>query len=497
MNRNNKLAFNTFSSLSLQLTNIISAFILPRFILEIYGSEVNGLVSSITQFLNIVSLLDMGVGAVIQSSLYKPLAKNDDISISKILVSGQKFFHKIAIILLIYVVVLMGVYPFTVNDSFGYIYIATLILAMSISIFAQYYFGIVNGLLLTADQKGYIQYNLNIITIIVNTIACAVLIKLEFSIQIVKLTTSIIFLARPLYLQWYVKKHYKIDKKITYTEEPIKQKWNGMAQHFAAVVLNNTDTIVLTLFSTLSNVSVYSVYNLVLTGIKQLVIAFTNGFQSVIGEMLAKNEIKKLRGFFARTEWIIHTLATLIFGCTGVLIVDFVKVYTNGITDTDYIQPLFAILITLAHAGHCLRLPYNVMILAAGHYKQTQHNYIIAMVLNIVISIVTVFLWGLIGVAIGTFIALAYQTIWMAWYNSKNIISWSLKHFIKHMIVNIVIIIIASLLTFKIPMISISYVSFFILAIEVFIIWSLVSIAVNLIFYREQILKILYKIKRS
>lgn len=44
-----------------------------------------------------------------------------------------------------------------------------------------------------------------------------------------------------------------------------------------------------------------------------------------------------------------------------------VRVYTNGITDADYIQPLFAFLITLANAGHCLRLPYNVMIVAVGH----------------------------------------------------------------------------------------------------------------------------------
>lgn len=117
------------------------------------------------------------------------------------------------------------------------------------------------------------------------------------------------------------------------------------------------------------------------------------------------------------------------FGCTGVLIVDFVRVYTYGINDADYIQPLFAVLITIANAGHCLRLPYNILILAAGHYKQTQSNYIIAMILNIVVSIATVKMWGLVGVAIGTLIAMAYQTVWMAKYDSKNIICWYFKNF--------------------------------------------------------------------
>ena len=160
-------------------------------------------------------------------------------------------------------------YPFSVNKSFGILYTVLLIGSMCVSSFAQYYFGVVNGLLLTADQKGYIQYTSKSVTLVINTLACVVLIQLGCSIHIVKLTTSLIFLLRPTYLQRYVKKHYSIDRKITYSEEPIKQKWNGMAQHFASFVLTGTDSIVLTLFSSLSNVSVYSVYNLSLIHISE------------------------------------------------------------------------------------------------------------------------------------------------------------------------------------------------------------------------------------
>ena len=320
------------------------------------------------------------------------------------------------------------------------------------------YFGIVNSLLLNADQRGYIQYVAQIITLILNTFACYIIIKLGASIQIVKLTTSLIFLLRPLFLVFYVKKHYSIDPKITYTDEPIKQKWNGMAQHFASYVLNGTDNIVLT--------------------------------------MLAKKETMKLNAFFGFVEWFLHTGTTLVFGCTGVLIVDFVRVYTYGINDADYIHPLFAVLITIANAGHCLRLPYNILILAAGHYKQTQSNYIIAMILNIVVSIATVKMWGLVGVAIGTLIAMAYQTVWMAKYDSKNIICWPFKNFLKQCGIDAITVIIASLATFKIPMLSVSYVSWFLLAIEVFGIWLIISIVINTIFYRERVLSIFIRVKR-
>ena len=66
------------------------------------------MINYITQFLGVISFLELGVGSVIQSSLYKPLADKDNETISKIIVSGQKFFSRLAMILFVYVCILMG-----------------------------------------------------------------------------------------------------------------------------------------------------------------------------------------------------------------------------------------------------------------------------------------------------------------------------------------------------------------------------------------------------
>ena len=142
--RKKLLAKNTAASLMAQITVLVCGFVLPRLFLEYFGSEVNGLVNSITQFLGVISFLELGVGAVVQSSLYKPLADGDKQQVSRVMVSADKFFRRLAQILLIYVLVLIGIYPLIAKQSFGYIYTATLIAAISISSFAQYYFGIVN-----------------------------------------------------------------------------------------------------------------------------------------------------------------------------------------------------------------------------------------------------------------------------------------------------------------------------------------------------------------
>ena len=494
--RKQRLALNTISSLIFQICTIICGFILPWLILNSFGSEVNGLVNSISQFLGIISFLELGVGAVMQSSLYKPLAEKDNALMSKIMVSGQKFFSKLALILLVYVIVLMAGYPFVVNKSFGFIYTATMVGIISISMFAQYYFGIVNSLLLTSDQRGYITYNVQTLTLILNTAACFVLIKLGASIHLVKLTTSLVYLMRPLYLVFYVKKHYQLDRKIKYEGEPIKQKWNGVAQHVSAVVLGGTDSIVLTLFSTLSAVSIYSIYNIVINGVKQLLISMTNGIQAVMGELWAKQELVKLREVFGWTEWVIHTGTTYIFGVTAILIVPFVQVYTKNITDANYIQPLFAVLLVAANAGHCLRLPYNIMILAGGHYKQTQSNYIIAAVMNIVISVVLVYKLGLVGVAIGTLAAMLYQTFWMAVYDSRNLIKWPFKNFIKQFIVDIITAMIMFFVNMVFDMSAVSYIAWLVLALKVSICSLFIVLIINYIIYRTYVNKVANTIVR-
>lgn len=497
--RGKKLAKNTISSLLFQVTTIVCGFILPRFILQKYGSAVNGLVNSITQFLMMISFLEFGIGAVVQSSLYKPLAEEDRKTTSQIMVSASRFFGKIAAILTVYVIVLIVAYPFLVAKDFSRVYTATLILAISISFFAQYYFGVVDRLLLTADQKGYIQFNAQTITLIVNTVVCVILILMDVPIQVLKLTTSLIYLARPIYLRLYVNKHYQINRKETYDTEPIRQKWNGLAQHVAAVVLDWTDNIVLTLFDTLVSVSIYSVYFLVVNSVKQLFLSMSGGVQALLGELWAKEEKDALGRLFSQTEWIINTGVTFVFGSMYLLIVPFIRIYTRGVADANYIQPLFAGLLVLANAMHCLRLPYSIMILAVGHYKETQHSYIIAVMINIILSILMVHQFGLIGVAIGTLAAMLYQTVWMARYVSKNLIQRSLGKVLRQWTCNAVVVILMLLYGRFFTLKRETYPAWILLAIEVAASVLLTEIAVNLLFYREkcvEIIRLLRKQKR-
>lgn len=485
--RKKLLAKNTIASMLSQLTALICGFILPRFFLQHFGSEVNGLVNSITQFLGAISFLELGIGAVVQSALYKPLADKDDQKISCVVVSANRFFQRLAKILLGYVIVLVVVYPVIVNQNFGYLYTATLIGAMSVSSFAQYYFGIVNSLLLNADQRGYIQYCAQIITLILNTIICVVLISLGRSVQFVKLVSSLIFLTRPLALRAYVNKKYKIDWNISYTEEPIKQKWNGVAQHIAAFILDGTDTLVLSVFSTLSNVSVYSVYLMLINGIKGLFLSLTNGIRALLGDMWAKQEIEHLNQFFDWVEWSIHTGTVFLFSCTAVLIVPFIQVYTKGINDVNYIQPLFAVLLTAAYAMYCFQIPYHIMVLAVGHYKQTQKYFITASLINLSVSILMVYKFEIIGVALGTLAAMSYQTFALTRYTMNNFFHWSYKKNIKRITVDAISMFMIFSFGQFLHINCTSYIQWFFYGIITAIFAMVLLLMINLMFYYDKV----------
>lgn len=494
--KNKVLFYNSISPLIYQATTIICGFILPRLILGHFGTEVNGLVNSITQFLGIIAFLELGVGSVVQSSLYKPLSDNDDIAVSKVITSADKFFRRLGYILAIYVIAMLFYYPYFVKQNFSFTFTAMLIIAISIRSFAQYFFGIVNRLLLLADQKAYIQYIAQTLAVITNTLGCYILIAFDCSVQVVYGMTSVIFFLQPLAIHLYIKKHYTLNRKIHYDVEPIKQKWNGIAQHIAAVILTGSDTVILTVFSSLVNVSIYTVYYLPMSGSRLIIMSMISGIMALIGNLWAKQDLKELRKVFAWTEWLIHTGTTLIFTLTAVLIVPFVQVYTHGVSDANYIQPLFGILLVAANSGHCLRLPYNIMILAAGHYKQTQHNYVIAAVMNIAISIIAVKQFGLIGVTLGTLAAMVYQTVWMAWYNSKNFIQWPMHNFFKQMAVNAVSVVLIFIVTGYFTMTGVSYLGWVVLAIKATACGVFVVFLINYIFYKEFVLTITSKLMK-
>ena len=99
--RSKNALLNISSSMILQIIIVLYGFMIPKIIISNFGSDVNGLVSSITQFLAYITLLESGFGPVVKSVLYKPISKNDNKTIERILKTTEIFFRNIAYIFLV------------------------------------------------------------------------------------------------------------------------------------------------------------------------------------------------------------------------------------------------------------------------------------------------------------------------------------------------------------------------------------------------------------
>ena len=496
--RAKKAIYNIISSLLLQLVTVICGFIVPKIIISNYGSETNGLIASITQFLGYISLMEAGVGGVVRAALYSPLARKNTERISKILKATSVFFKKIAIISVRYMIVVAAVYPFVGSNSFDYWFTFSMVIIIGVSIFAQYFFGLTYQLLLQADQKQYIGSAIQILTLVLNALLVIILTKINSNIIMVEIASSMVFILRPLLINLYVKKSYNINLNCEYDRRVLSRKRDGLAHHIAYFLHTNTDVVVLTLFTNMKEVSIYYVYNLVVSGVRRIVMIFSSGLEATFGNILANNEKENLKNKFNLVNVFVTLISTIFFTTAAVSINSFLQLYTGNFTDADYNRPLLGVFLILAEYMYCVRNPYNSLIIGAGHFRETKKSAYAEALINIILSIIFVNFWGIYGVAFATFIAMLYRTIYYIYYVKRNLINRSILTSIKNGVISIIITSTSILLCYSVNLFSVAndYLSWAFCTIVFFAGASTISLGFVLVFYKNEF-KQMYKIIRN
>lgn len=492
--RSKRALVNFITSILLQVCTAVSGLVIPRLFIGFYGSEVNGLVSSITQFLSYITFFEAGLSGVILSQLYKPIAKNNYDDTNSVLASARSFFNKIAIMYVFYVIALSIFYPMVVDSSFSHAYVSLLIIILSVTLLFQYLFGIVNNIFLQADQKGYVVSIIQTLIVILNAVVVIVCIKAQCPIHILKIFAVLVTLINPIGLFLFVKCKYPKIKRIKGSSKNIKQRWDGLCHHICYFVQTNIDIMLLT-FVDLKLVSVYYVYHMITQTIRKLFESFIMSYRSALGDLLARDEILQLRKVFSNLEFLIYVCATIGFSSLSYALLPFIKIYTSGVTDVEYCQPIFAAIIILAEVCYIIRIPYHTFVMASGQFRNTRNSAIIEASINIVVSVALLYTLGIIGVAIGTCVSCLYRTVYYVLFLHKNILMLSLKKVAKRMITNIACVIICLIIFNFININADNYLSWFISGLVYVAIAAVIVIPVNCLFFRDDARFFFQKIK--
>lgn len=499
-NRKARAKKNIVTSLASQVIVLLCGLVVPRLMIGAFGSEAYGATASITQFLAYITLLEGGVGGVARAVLYKPLAEKDMDAISAIMDELKAFFRVIGWIFAGYVLLLASGFRFLSHiESMDWITSFVLVLVISISSIGQYFIGISNSILLQAAQKTYVTNVVSIAATVINALSIVILILQGCSLITVKLVSSCIFFLRPVALWLYVRKSYPLKRKPAERGKSyLTQKWTGLGQHIAYFLHSNTDIAVLTILADLKTVAVYSVYNMIVSHMQSLAVSFSSGMESVFGDMLARDEKNQLQDTFRTYETILSLVSLLLFSVTAVLIFPFVRIYTAGITDTDYVQPMFGLLMVLTAVSYCLRMPYHALVIAAGHFRQTKAAAYGEAVLNIGLSVLLVSRYQLNGVAAATLAATWFRFLYYVIYLSRNIFYRKIAVFLQRLAVNIAVCfcngLVGSLIVWKWN--PTDYLSWAVCGGVLTVLLGGITLGMNLMFFRSDCSSFLRKVRK-
>ena len=424
--RSKKAIINMLSNIGLQLIVMLSGIILPRFFLKEYGSAVNGLVSSISQFLTYLGLAEAGVGSASMVALYGPIASNNKEEINGILAATKKFYNKSGRIFVCLLLALVCVYPIIVSEQIDTKTVRLMIIILASSTLVDFFFVGKYKVFLTASQNGYIISNIQAVGTILNVAVSIVLIYYHVNVLVVKGSATLIYILRFIIVRYYAEKVYPwIDFNVTAKDNALKQRVDVLLHQIVGVIVNNTDIVLLTFLlgnNSLKEVSVYTIYNMVSSSVNGLLNSFSNALTAGFGDVISSGEEETLKRSYSNFEYLYFIVVFSVAICMGVLILPFVEIYTRGVTDVNYVRSSLAVLFTLVILVQNIRIPSITIITAAGHFSQTRRQAVLEAGINLTVSLVLINRLGIVGVLLGTVCSYAYRTTESIGYTAKKLV---------------------------------------------------------------------------
>lgn len=422
--RKRELFVTIISNLSLQASTTLCGFVLPPMIVRLFGSEVNGMVSSITQFIAYLNLIESGIGAAAVAALYKPLAEGSVTTINGILSAVRNVYIRSGCIFSAGIVILAVAYPLVIKGGTDKETSFLLVLILGISGTAEFFLIGKYRVLLTADKKLYVISFLQSAAVIVNTAASVFLLNLGLGILAVKLSSGIVYLSRFVFLHWFVRRHYR---DVSFREMPdmtaVCQSRSAFIHQISGFIVFNAPVVILSIICGLKEVSVYSLYAMVFSAVNNLTASFSNGIQSFLGESMVRDGRKMTARIFFVYESSFFSIGFWMYSCASILIMPFMALYTRGMTDADYIRPGLAGLFVVSGVLTCMRQPGGQMINAAGHFRQTQFRSLLEAAINVLLSVILTFRFGICGVVLGNICSSLYRGIDVVMYTNRRILS--------------------------------------------------------------------------
>lgn len=434
--KDNRIKYNLVSGIVYQVVLIVLSFLLPRLYLENFGSEVNGVLSTIKHIFTYMCLLEAGIGLATTQALYKPVAEGDHQKSSAILSATNNYYFKTGILYSAIVLLIAVAYSYFIPTSINPHVLFSIIILNALPSLFSYFVQAKYRILMEVDGRKYIINNSETVLQLLSNVGKILVLLLTDSLVLIQLVYCIIALVQLTYIYIYAKKRYTwLDLKTEPDNQAISQRKSVLVHQVSAMVFNNTDVLLLSFLCDFKIVSVYTIYNIFFSQIQAFITSITSGFSFALGQMFHVDREKFMKvynvyeTFYIMATFIVYTLM-------AVFLLPLIQIYTKGINDANYTNVYLVFLFVIMNLLSNGKLPSNHVLEFSGKFEETRSHAIWEMTINLVVSVFAIIKWGICGAIVGTIIALLYRGTMMIYYSNKKVLERSIFNTYKLWLVN-------------------------------------------------------------
>lgn len=492
---------NTFVALLSEVLVTAVGLLFPKAVIVNYGSEANGLVTSLQQFIQYFTLLEAGLSGAAVFALYKPLAEGNQEQIERILYSAKKMYSKIGGVFVAIVAAVSIVYPyFIAGTGYSNVVVSALFCLIGLNGATQLLFIGKYKVLLNASQNSRYVTMLNASTSCLYSIVIIVASYCKLPLLIAVSLGVTAYLVRAAAYHIVTKKLFS-RYSFSYHGDVYRfqnQKEVFIQQILSLIVLNSSVLIMSFTKTDMTEISVFTVYNMVLTAVFMVTNAVNTGVSASFGDLIARNDKERLQGAYCEYELIFQIIWTVVFSCVLVLYQPFIALYTVGFEDGNYLRPSLCILFGVLGAIWTIRNQQSAIIVAAGKFKEIQRGSVIEAVLTVILSIIGLYAIGIEGLLIGRIISAVYRVIDFVRFSAKEVVKCGLRFTAIQILVSILVVALVCGICVVLQQIFVieTYISWIIFACLTALLALILSLAANCLVNRNQLKRVLYKLSR-
>lgn len=445
----NTLRNIAFGSLN-RIINIILPFITRTVILYVMGTQYLGLSSLFSSILSFLSLTELGIGAAMIYSMYKPIAENDYATIKALLNLYRKIYRIIGAVVLLLGLCLLPfltvLVPEKLPDDIN-LYLLYIIYLLN-AVLSYWLFAYKNALLQAYQRNDIDSKIASIITpaSYAFMLVSLVLTKNYYAYVIwLPVFTVVTNILRLIFVNRSFPNMEPAGEVSPELKKSILKKTSALiGTKLNTVVLHAADNIVMSAFLGLTAIAMYGNYHYIMSSIIGFLGIAYSSMTAGLGNSLQTDTLDDNYRNFEKFSFINAWLVGWCTVCLVCLYQPFMKIWVGE----ELMFPFYVVLeIGLYFYFYQIRKIPVVYKDAAGIWWEDRFRPYVCMIVNVVLNIVLVQIIGISGIILSTVFSLLISIPWENYTIFKYVFHRSSKAYYGKMLLSAVTMLIAGATT--------------------------------------------------